>query len=223
MQLRKALVAMIFIGIVHTASIAEAQLYAGVVGGVATLSGDSRSIIGPSSSSSSYDPKNGPAVEVLLGADLTNYLSVQGEYIWNSNTLNLTAASFGNGMQQAYQESRSSSQQSVLGDLLIYFRKRGSRLRPFLSIGTGLVHLSSSQQQIKQFIGTPMLPAQQFSSNMAALHVPVGIDVKLAKGWAFRYSFSETLTGNPISQQLSPQGLHNLQNFQSLFGFVKRF
>jgi hypothetical protein len=223
MQIRIAALAVLLFFVCSCAVTVEAQVYAGVTGGVATLSGDSRSLLGTTSSFSSYNPKNGPAVEVLLGMDLTNYFSVQAEYIWNSNPLNLATASFSQGMQQAYQESRSSSQQSVLGDLLIYFRQRGSRLRPFLSIGTGLVHLSSSQQQIKQLFGSPMLPPQQFSSNMVGLHVPVGIDVALAKGWAFRYSFSETLTGNPISHQLSPQGLHNLQNFQSLFGFVKRF
>jgi hypothetical protein len=128
-----------------------------------------------------------------------------------------------NGGQQSYQETRSSSQQSVIGDLLIYFRKRGSRLRPFLSVGTGFVHLASSEQQINQLIGAPVLPPQHFSSNMAALHVPVGIDVKLVKGWAFRYSFSETLSGNPVSANLSPPGLHNLQNFQNLFGIIKQF
>ncbi len=201
----------------------EAQFYAGVMGGVATLSGDSRSMIGSTSSFSSYDPKNGPAVEVLLGRHLSNYFTVQGEYIWNSNTLNFTSDVMSGSGQQAYQETRSSSQQSVIGDLLIYFRKRDSRLRPFLSVGTGIVHLSSSQQQINQLIGAPVLPPQHFSSNMAALHVPVGLDVKLTKGWAFRYSFSETLSSNPISAKLSPPGRHRLQNFQNLFGIIKQF
>lgn len=223
MRLWQVVVALVFLAIWGTTSTMCAQVYAGVMGGVATLSGDSRSLIGPSSSFSSYDPKNGPAVELLLGDDLSNYFSVQGQYIWNSNTLMLTSATFHNGAQQAYQETRSSSQQSVLGDLLIYFRKRGSRLRPFLSIGTGVVHLSSSQQQIAQLIGTPALPPSHFSSNMVALHVPVGIDVKLVKGWAFRYSFSETLTSNPVSTRLSPPAQHNLQDFRSLFGIVKRF
>ena len=148
---------------------------------------------------------------------------MQGEYIWNSNTLILTSAMLSDGGQQSYQETRSSSQQSVIGDLLVYFRKRGSRLRPFLSVGTGVVHLGSSQQQVNQSIGVPVLPPQHFGSDMAVLHVPVGIDVKLINGWAFRYSFSETLSSNPISANLSPQGLHNLQNFQNLFGIIKQF
>jgi hypothetical protein len=85
------------------------------------------------------------------------------------------------------------------------------------------VHLSSSQQQITQSIGAPVLPPQSFSANMIALHVPVGIDVKLGKGWSFRYTFSETLSQNPISKRLSPEGQGNLKNFQNLFGFVRRF
>jgi hypothetical protein len=111
----------------------------------------------------------------------------------------------------------------VIGDLLIYFRKRSSRLRPFLAVGTGVVHLSSSQQRVTQIIGAPTLPPSQFSSNLAALHVPVGLDVRLTKGWDFRYTFSETLTSNPISGQLSPPASHNLQNFQNLFGVIKQF
>ena len=216
-------IAIVLFLVCNCAVAAQAQFYAGVMGGVATLSGDSRSLLGTSSSFASYDPKNGPAVEVLVGRHLSDYFTVQGEYIWNSNTLILTGAALSNSGQQSYQESRSSSQQSVLADLLIYFRKRGSRLRPFLSVGTGFVHLASSQQQITQLIGAPILPPQHFSSNMAALHVPVGLDVKLTKGWVFRFSFSETLTSNPISAQLSPPGLHRLQNFQNLFGIIKVF
>jgi Outer membrane protein beta-barrel domain len=223
MQLRSLPIALVLFLVCDCAVTAQAQFYAGVLGGVATLSADSRSLLGSDSSFSSYDPKNGPAVEVLLGKHLSNYFAVQGEYIWSSNTLILTSDIVSSSGQQAYQETRSSSQQSVIGDLLIYFRKRASRLRPFLSVGVGVVHLGSSQQQIQQLIGMPVLPPQHFSSNMAALHVPVGIDVKLIKGWAFRYTFSETLSGNPVSAKLSPPGLHNLQNFQNLFGIVKQF
>ncbi len=201
----------------------QAQVYVGVLGGVATLSGDSHSSVGANSNFSSYDPKNGPAVELLIGKHLSDYFTIQGEYIWNQNTLNLTSAEFNNGMQTGYTETRSSSQQSVIADLLIYFRKRSSRLRPFLAVGTGFVHLSSSQQQLTGTIGDPVLPPQHFSANQVVLHVPVGLDVKLKGGLAFRYSFSETLSGNPISKQLSPPGTHNLQNFQNLWGLIYQF
>jgi len=201
----------------------QAQFYAGVLGGVATLSGDSRSLLSPGSTSfSSYDPKNGAVVEALFGRHLSDFLTVQANYIWNRNPLTLSAGSF-NGTQQGYQQTRSSSQQSVIADLLVYFRKRDSRLRPYLSVGTGFLHLSSSQEMIEQSFGSPVLPLQHFSSNMLVLHVPVGMDVKLGKGWAFRYTFSETLSRNPISDQLSPPGQHRLMNFQNLFGFIRNF
>jgi hypothetical protein len=208
----------------YCAVTAQAQFYAGVLGGVSTLSGDARSLLSPGSTAfSSYDPKNGGAVAVLVGRHLSDYFTVQAEYIWNRNGLTVTSAAFSNETQQGYQETRCSSQQSAIADVLVYFRKRDSRLRPYLSVGTGFVHFASSQERIEQVVGTPDLPPQRFGSNMIALHVPVGMDVHLGKGWAFRYTFSETLSKNPVSDQLSPHGQHSLKNFQNLFGFVRRF
>jgi hypothetical protein len=204
--------------------LALAQLYVGALGGVATLSGDARSLLSPNSTAfSSYDPKNGGVVEVLVGKHFSDYFAVQANYIWNGNGVTLTSATFNSGTQQGYQETRRSSQQSLIGDLLVYFRNRNSRLRPYLSVGTGLVHFSSSQERIEQALGAPALPSQRFSANMIALHVPVGIDIKLGKGWAYRFTFSETLSKNPISDRLSPPGEHRLMNFQNLFGFTRRF
>jgi len=208
----------------YSAVTAQAQVYAGVLGGVSTLSGDSRALLGPGSTAfSSYDPRNGGAVEVLAGRHFSDYFTIQADYIWNRNALTLTSAAFNNGTQQGYQETRRSSQQSVMADVLVYFRKRDSRLRPYLSVGTGLIHFASSQQRLEQVLGTPDLPPQRFSSNMIALHVPVGMDVNLGKGWVFRYTFSETLSKNPVSDHLSPPGQHSLKNFQNLFGFVRQF
>jgi len=222
MQPRTLLIPLIlFFGCVFTA---QAQFYAGVLGGVSTISGDARSLLSPSSSAfASYNPKNGGAVQVLVGRHFSDYFTLQANYIWNRNPLTLTAAAFDNGIQDGYQETRNSTQQSVVADVLVYFRKRDSRLRPYLSVGTGLVHFASSQERLDQVLGSPDLPPQRFSSNMIALHVPVGIDVNLGKGWAFRYTFSETLSKNPISDRLSPPGQHNLKNFQNLFGFVRQF
>jgi outer membrane protein with beta-barrel domain len=203
---------------------ALAQLYGGVLGGVSTLSGDARSLLNPGSTAfSSYDPSNGGAVEVLMGKHFSDYFSAQASYIWNSNDLTLTAASFNNGMQVGYQERRSSSQQSLIGDVLVYFRGRNSRLRPYLSVGTGFVHFASTQERLQQLVGTPALPPQGFSSNAIVLNVPVGIDVSLGRGWAFRYTFSETISQNPISDRLSPPGQHTFKNFENLFGFIRRF
>ena len=202
----------------------EAQVYAGILGGAATLSGDARSTLSDSSTAfSSYGPKNGGALEILAGKHFSDYFTVQVNYIWNSNGLTLTSAALNGGTQAGYQELRKSSQHSVIADVLVYFRGRESRLRPFLSVGTGVVHFSSSLERIEQIVGTPSLAPRQFSANMIALHVPVGMDVKLGKGWAFRYTFSETLSAHPISDRLSPPGQHSLKDFQNLFGFVRQF
>ncbi|MGC2245562.1 MAG: outer membrane beta-barrel protein [Terriglobales bacterium] len=201
----------------------HAQFYVGALGGISTLSGDARSVFsGSSIAFSSYDPKNGGTVELLAGRHFSDYFTLQANYVWNSNPLTLSAETV-NGTSDGYEETRSSSQQSLIGNVLVYFRKRNSRLRPYLSVGTGLVHLSSSQESIEQLNGNPALPQEHFSANMIALQVPVGMDVNLGKGWAFRYTFSETLSKNPISDQLSPQGQHSLKNFQNLFGFIKQF
>jgi hypothetical protein len=46
------------------------------------------------------------------------------------------------------------------------------------------------------------------------------MDVRLGRRWSVRYSFSESVSGNPIAEQLSPPGQRNLANFQNLFGVV---
>jgi hypothetical protein len=162
-------------------------------------------------------------VSVLFGKHFSDYFSAQVSYSWNENELSLTAGSSGPGTQQAYQQTRSSSQQTVLGNVLVYFRQQQSRLRPYLSVGTGFMHFASRQESLQHMLGAPALPPQQFSTNAIVLNVPVGMDVSLGRGWAFRYTFSETISGNPISDRLSPPGQHTFKNFQNLFGFVRRF
>jgi hypothetical protein len=203
---------------------AQNGLYGGLQAGVSTLSGDAASTLSTSAADfSSYNPQNGIALSVIFGNDLSEYVSLQADYIYNRNRLTLASGAFANGTLNSDREERSSSQQNLIGDVLVYFRGRQSRLRPYLSVGTGLVHFSSFQQRVDLIAGSPSLPPQSFSSNLVALHVPVGMDVKLRAGWMFRYSFSETLTKNPISDQLSPPGPHSLKNFQNLFGIIRRF
>ena len=71
--------------------------------------------------------------------------------------------------------------------------------------------------------GSPPMPPQEFSSDALPLRVAVGIDLFARKRWAFRYSFAETIRSNAISRQLSPPALHNLANFQNLFGLTWQF
>ncbi|HEX3821483.1 MAG TPA: outer membrane beta-barrel protein [Candidatus Sulfotelmatobacter sp.] len=210
--------------VVLVAGPARAQFYAGFVGGVATLSGDARSLVGPSATEfSSYNATNGPVLNPLVGKHLNDFVSVQGEYLWNRNPLVLSAGAFTVGSTAAYQEERSSSQSSVFGSVLVYFRPRESRVRPYLSVGTGWVHFASTVKNLNIAQGAAPIPPNAFSADMIGLRVPVGIDLTLHRGWRFRYSFAETITRNPISHELDPAGPHSLKNFQNLFGIVREF
>jgi hypothetical protein len=162
-------------------------------------------------------------VNLLVGRYLGNYVSVQGNYIWNSNDLTFVSTSVSPPGQSFYHEMRGSYQTSVIGDVLVFFRNRRSLVRPYLSGGVGVVHLQSSQKNLAFASGSPALPPLEFSANTTGLRVAVGIDVKLRYGFSFRYSFSETISPNPISNQLSPPGQRALENFQNLWGFVKNF
>ena len=204
--------------------IIHAQLYVGALTGASTLSADARSLLSPSSSSFSlYDPEIGPMLAVVAGKHLSDYVTMQADYVWNRNSLTLSSSHLAAGSQTGYEEKRASSQHSVFAEALVYVRDRRSRFRPYLSVGTGVAHLSSSEQRVSQTLGTPILPPQNFSSNVIALRVPVGMDVNLGKGLVLRYTFSETMSKNPIGDRLSPAGQHSLKNFENLFGLVKVF
>jgi hypothetical protein len=200
------------------------RTYVGALGGISTLSADGTSEISATSSSvSAYKPENGPTFNIFVGRHLNNYLTVQGTYGWNRNDLTLSSVSISEAGQNTYEQSRSSSQQAVFADLLLYFRNLRSRVRPYLSVGGGWVRLQSSAERLRTVVGSPKLPPTRFVSNAPASRFTVGIDLYAVKGWAFRYSFSETIWSNAISSELAPPGERGLANFQNLFGFVKQF
>ena len=202
--------------------LAQVVPFAGVVGGVATLSADSRSLPTPQGLSISlYKPENGPALNFFAGAHLTRYLSIQANYIWNRNELTLSSTS--SASNSFFEERRKSSQKAVIFDLMVYFRSLDSRVRPYLSAGAGAVKFSSAGERLTAISGMPVLPQGHFSSVRPAVRIGVGMDVRLAYHVALRYSFSETVRHNDISAQLSPPGQRSLANFQNLFGVVLRF
>jgi Outer membrane protein beta-barrel domain len=204
-----------------TAGSAASQTYVGALGGIATLSADAGSQrTGQGLALSSYAPANGGALDLFAGMHLHNYFSVQANYIWNRNDLVLNSSS---GTGTFYQEARSSSQNAVIFDGLVYFRQRDSRIRPYLAVGFGISHLTSTRDHLIALSGAPVLPPATFSSTSAVLRSHVGIDLRLTGKVDFRYSFSETLGHNEISKHLSPPAPRRLANFQNLFGFVLRF
>jgi hypothetical protein len=201
---------------------AEVVPYAGVIGGIATLSADAASELSSQGlSASSYSPKNGAALNGFVGLHLNNYFSLQANYIWNRNDLILSSTS--SLTDTFYQQARTSSQHAAVLDFLIYFRGQDSHIRPYLGTGGGIIHLSSKEGLLLASGGSPSLPPSTFSSTQAVFRSHVGIDLRLRDGLDFRYSFSEMIGRNEISKHLSPPAPRGLANFQNLFGFVLRF
>jgi hypothetical protein len=201
----------------------EPRIFAGALYGVSALSADARSEITASTAAVSlYEPNNGPALNVFAGVDIAQYFSVQANWMWNSNDLTLLS-SFTTAQTGAfYQQHRDSRQHAVGLDGLIYFRRMDSAIRPYLGTGLSVLHFSSDEIAVSAAQGLPP-PSARIASTRIGLRSHVGIDFKLSRRLSFRYSFSETISGNPISPSLTPQGSRGLMNFQNLFGFVGRF
>src|SRR5215469_14317267 len=118
--------------------LAKERIYFGGMAGIATLSGDANAVITPTSASTSlYDPSNGGAASAFLGIHLFHYVSLQADYVWNRNVIVRVSSSSGSGATSFYRQPESVTQNAFLGNALVYFRKRGSRIRPYLSEGVG--------------------------------------------------------------------------------------
>jgi len=207
-----------------TALRAQGSNFAGAQTGISTLSADGRSIIsGTSTSISLYKPENGRTLKAVAGRHLNNYLSVQASYGWNRNSLTLISSQSSQDRNTFYEQTRSATQHTAVAELMVYFRKKGRSVRPYLSAGGGAIHVTSGENTIRGMIEEGIAAPGGFSSTKPAIRVAVGIDVFIKAGWAFRFSFDETIRRNPISEQLTPAGRRNLAHFQNLFGFVKTF
>lgn len=201
---------------------AQKTTYAGFQGGISTLSADGRTTVAAQTvATSSYKPENGPAIDVFGGLHWNDFLSFQADYVWDRNALTLDASRASANAGAFYEREYRSSQHAVMGNALFYFRARSSRVRPFLAAGTGVVHLAADPRGLGAAQG--ITPPGAFRSAMVVLQVGVGIDLKVRRGWAFRYSFAETVSSNPISRELDPPAHRNLANFRNLFGIVKEF
>ncbi len=199
-------------------------MYIGALGGLATLSGDGSSNITASSAATSlYDPQNGGAASLFWGWHLFKYVSIQGNYIWNRNDLAVVATRSTPTASSFYREPMSSTENAAVGDLLIYFRPRGDRVRPYLSQGIGVVHVSSSVSGAAVTNSSLLTPPGNSTSTFAASRTAVGLDVRMAPAWYFRYTFGENISHNPVSAELSPPGRRLLKNFQNLFGVYRTF
>jgi len=201
----------------------EDRVYAGVLVGVSTLSADARASTQPSRAEVSlYKPENGPALNLFVGVHLGRYFTVQSNYVWNRNDLTLFSSVTSAEGGRFYEQPRTSRQHAGVVDALLYFRAIGSGIRPYLSTGAGLVRFTSESTR-NGVAGDLPSPDGEIASTRLALRVAVGIDLAMGDRWSVRYSFSETISGNPISARLTPPGERNLANFQNLFGVIRRF
>jgi outer membrane protein W len=121
-----------------------------------------------------------------------------------------------------YEQRRHSHQHAVVVDGLIYFRRLDSAVRPYLGTGISLLHFSSGDVVSSSANGLEP-PDGEIASTRIGLRSHVGIDLRLSRRVSFRYSFSETISSNPISGSLTPPAPRRRANFQNLFGFVSRF
>ena len=201
----------------------EPRIFAGALVGVSILSADARSVTTEVDAAVSlYEPGNGPALNVFAGLHLAQYLSVQANWIWNRNDLTLFSSITAPHASGFYEQRQQSRQNAVVVDGLIYFRRLDSAIRPYLGTGLSVLHFSSDEVTGSSSGGLPP-PAGRIASTRVGLRSHVGIDFTLSRHLAFRYSFSETISGNPISPSLTPPGRRGLMNFQNLFGLVSRF
>jgi hypothetical protein len=225
MRLLPGIFVLMLLGVTACASVPRRpSAFVGAVAGISTLSADAQAMVTATAANVSlYKPENGGAVNLLAGVHVNDYFSVQANYVWNRNALTLTSSHSSVGMATFFEERRRSTQHAVVGDALLYFRNRESWARPYLSAGIGLVRFRSSEPMLINARGEPMRPAATFISTEPALRVAVGIDVHVSRGWRVRYSFSETLRQNAVSERLSPPAPRNLANFQNLFGATKSF
>ena len=200
----------------------DSRIFAGGLFGVSALSADAKAATSAAGASvSMYSPENGLALNLFAGAHLTRFFSVQANWIWNRNDLTLVSAFTPDG-GGFYEQPRRSDQHAFVLDGLVYFRGRDSVVRPYLGTGLAIVRFTSDEAGSATSHGISPPPGV-IASTRAALRSHVGIDLRLSRRLAFRYSFSETISGNPISPSLTPPGPRGLANFQNLFGFVGRF
>jgi hypothetical protein len=191
--------------------------------GVSTLQADGRSVTTPSEAALSlYAPENGLALNVFAGSHLAEYFSVQANFLWNSNDLALIASSTAPAGGAFYEQHRRSHQSAIDVDGLIYFRRRDSAVRPYLGTGLAVLWFSSADIVSVSSHGLDP-PAGVIESTRIGLRSHVGIDFAVTRRLTARYSFSETISSNPISPSLTPPGERRLANFQNLFGLVGRF
>jgi len=194
----------------------DRRVFFGALIGVSTLSADGRAVtMAREAALSSYKPENGLTINLFGGAHVAQYFSLQGNYMWNRNDLTLVSSFVTPQGGGFYEQRRESAQHAVVADALVYFRRIGSRIRPYLGTGLAVVHFSASV--IDSTASGLTAPAGEIATTRAALRSHVGIDVGLSSRTAFRYSFSETAT--PSARSCRRQGNGASRTFKTCSGW----
>lgn len=180
-------------------ALGQAQVFVSGQGGAAAISNAASAQAQPVAAAANYDSKVGPAASAAVGYLFNDWFGAQVGYHWNRNRVISTTVA-GSAFSQRTSEV---GQSAVAGEVMLYFRPRNNWVRPYLSAGPGIVRLQNE--------------------SVLGLRVAVGADLRIARGFAFRYSFSEMISRNPMAQALQPRSNARLMNFQNLFGFVKVF
>jgi hypothetical protein len=202
----------------------QQTIYAGGMGGISTLSGDGSANITPSLASTSlFDPDNGGAAEIFAGVHLFEYVSFQVDYVYNRNNAIVSSTSVEPNAMSFFSQPESITQNAFLANVLVYFRRRDSRIRPYVSEGGGAVLLHNRLSGKAVIGGNVVLPPPTSDHASIALRTSVGLDLRLRGPWYFRYSFGETITRNMLGDQVAPPQHRIPKNFQSLFGVYFRF
>jgi hypothetical protein len=201
----------------------DSRLFAGGLFGVSALSPDARSATtGTDAALSLYDPELGPVLNLFAGVHLAEYFSVQANWMWNRNDITHVSSFTTPQGGGYYEQVRHSDQHAFVLDGLIYFRGLNSVVRPYLGTGLSVLRFSSTDVIGSAANGLEP-PTGDIISSRIGLRSHVGIDFRLSRNVSFRYSFSETISSNPISPSLMPPARHGLMNFDNLFGLVARF
>jgi hypothetical protein len=183
---------------------AQPSWYVAGLGGIATLSGDTRTPASGPITVAFYEPENGAAWNFAAGRHLNDWFSIQGNYIGNRNRLQWTF--FGDNLRSAFPYR--TAQHAGVADLLLYFRDRRNWVRPYLSAGIGSAHTRAD-------LSGPQFSRQETSVDVL-MRVAVGVDVLLKGSLRFRYSFSESISDNPFAGPAPSNKV--FMNFQNLFG-----
>ena len=201
---RPALATVILLALLPRPSTAqESVFFVGVIGGSVQLSGDPTTVATPTGfATSGYKPETGVAVNAFVGRHIREYVTLQANYTWNRNDVRFFAARGAATESLFFAQSHSTSHHTLIADVLVYFRERSSRIRPYLSGGFGLLRLSADKQP-GMIDGGLRPPPAMFTTIELASRSLLASTYRLAMGGASATPSARTLAPTHLAASLS--------------------